>query len=349
MKNRASRQSRKRLILIFCLSLLFFLFLITLRDCKEEPPLPVWHEYRVTIETTVQEDTGEVDTVEGRDTVIETAANTSVPDTSAAVESKDTSALQDPSVEESTSADSLFVYADPWGGRHFDSITVRLFCRETCLVLFSLEDSLNLTSYSDPIKIRRSKTLWIAGVNKKGEQSDHVRIKYVIEKKRGRCPENMKPFEINNKSVCMDMYEWPNKEGEQPAPYVTRREAVDSCATLEKRLCTLKEWQTVCTGPEHYMYPYGNDYNENYCPAKEKTARRSGRFPVCRSYYGTYDMPGNLWEWTSTESREREGFYMVTGGNWNTGDQATCMQTKYSFFPQNKYLFVGFRCCSDVE
>ncbi|MFC1585928.1 formylglycine-generating enzyme family protein, partial [Fibrobacterota bacterium] len=257
--------------------------------------------------------------------------------------------LKDSSVTPSAYIDTLYVYADPWGGRHFDSVTVELFCRESCLVLFSLEDSVNLVSYSEPINIRRNQTVWIAGVDEIGNQSRPIEIKYVIEKQSGKCPEGMKPFGSEGGVTCMDKYEWPNKEGEWPSAYVTHKEAIDSCALAGKRLCTMGEWQLVCSGPEHSVYPYGNRYNENYCPAKEQAVNRSGRFPACRSYFGIFDMPGNLWEWTGTESSQRTGYFMVAGGNWTTGDQATCRQTKYSFFPQNRYLFVGFRCCSDVD
>jgi hypothetical protein len=342
-------------ILLILLFALVFLFIV-LKSCRGkplEPPSPLEPGTFLT-DTTIREDTADTlseDTVEKKDTL----APAPVPQKPAEVDSPGDTTLEmyrlimhDSVIVESESADSLFVYADPWGGRHFDSVTVELFCREGCLIIYSLEDSLNMKSYSDPIKILRNQTLWIAGVNDSGQQSSPVQIKYVIEKRRGDCPENMMPFESQGSMVCMDVYEWPNKDGERPSAYVTRREAADSCAAAGKRLCTLEEWQIACRGPERNLYPYGNKYNENYCPAKEKTARRSGRFPVCRSYFGFYDLTGNLWEWTSTQYTEREEYYMVAGGNWTTGNQATCRQTKFSFFPQNRYLFVGFRCCQDV-
>jgi hypothetical protein len=255
--------------------------------------------------------------------------------------------LIDSALPEAAFNDSLYVYADPWGGRHFDSVTVSLFCRESCLVLYSFEDSIHLKSYDHPLKIRRNAKLWIAGVNDSGSQSEPVEIVYTIEKRKGDCPSGMMPFRLDGGLKCMDIYEWPNTEGEEPTAFVNQGEAADSCRSAGKRLCSYKEWNTVCRGPEGYRYPYGSRYNENHCPAKEASAVRSGRFPACRSYYGVYDLVGNLWEWTATPSSRKEGFFLVAGGNWDTGGQAACDLQKFSFYPQNRYLFVGFRCCVD--
>ncbi len=240
-----------------------------------------------------------------------------------------------------------YLYADPWGGRHFDSVTVSLYCREDCLILYSLEDSVNLKTYSEPLTLRRNATLWLSGLDTRNRQVEPVRIDYTVERNPGLCAANMLPYEKDGKTVCMDIFEWPNKEGELPRTFVNQAEARDSCASVGKRLCTLEEWRFVCKGPGRENYPYGNRYNENHCAAREQTVQRAGRFPACRSYYGTMDMTGNVWEWTSTESTDREGFFMTAGGNWNAGNEATCGFSKYSFYPQNRYPVVGFRCCQD--
>lgn len=269
-----------------------------------------------------------------------------------------------------------YIFADPWGGRHFDSVTVRAICRESCLVLYSLNDTAQFKTYDTPITFRRDTKLWLAGVREDGTRLPAIAIDYVIERDVGKCPAGMVPFEGGDKSgdnkkdanadknqsaqnkssegkegpqACMDRYEWPNREDASPQAFVSWREAGDSCRAVGKRLCTLSEWQSVCSGPEAARYPYAARYDERHCPAKEAGPARSGHFPVCRSYYGTYDMTGNVWEWTSTPHSDREGFFMVVGGNWDAGDQATCSFTRYSFYPQNRFPMVGFRCCADAE
>ncbi len=241
-----------------------------------------------------------------------------------------------------------YIYADPWGGRHFDSVRVALHCREECLILYSLEDSVHFKSYETPFTFRRNTTLWLSGIDSLRRQVAPIRVEYVIERNPGACSENSMPVEVNGKSVCMDVFEWPNREGAFPSTFVNQQEASDSCKHAHKRLCTEEEWRTTCQGPDKATYPYGNKYNENYCPAKEAAVTRSGRFPVCRSYYGVYDQTGNLWEWTSTPSKSDSDFFLVAGGNWDSGNEGTCSLAKFSFYPSVRYPFVGFRCCQNV-
>lgn len=258
---------------------------------------------------------------------------------------------------------SPYLWADPWGGRHFDSVRVTLHCREGCLLLYSLEDSVNFKSYEEPLVFKRNATLWISGIDSLNRQAEPVRIDYVIERNPGACTGNSMPISASvsapvsgaasaagakGGTVCMDLYEWPDSDGAVPRAFVNRQEAADSCASVGKRLCTAVEWREACQGPDAESYPYGRRYNENRCPAKEAAASRSGRFPACRSYYGLYDMTGNLWEWTSTPAPDPD-FYMVAGGNWTAGNEATCGYAKFSFYPAVRYPFVGFRCCQDVS
>jgi hypothetical protein len=241
-----------------------------------------------------------------------------------------------------------YIYADPWGGRHFDSVRVSLHCREGCLILYSFEDSVHFKSYEEPFVFRRNTTLWLSGIDSLNRQVAPIRVEYVIERNPGACAGNSMPLEVKGKTVCMDIYEWPNREGEIPRTFVNQKEAADSCRGAGKRLCSQEEWRDGCQGPDGAAYPYGGKYNENHCPAKEPAAARAGRFPVCRSYYGVFDMTGNLWEWTSTPAKGDADFFIVAGGNWDAGNEATCSLAKYSFYPSVRYPFVGFRCCSDV-
>jgi formylglycine-generating enzyme required for sulfatase activity len=217
------------------------------------------------------------------------------------------------------------------------------------LVLYSLNDTVQFRTYDAPLTFRRSTTLWVAGVRGDGTRLEPIRIDYVIERNRGNCPPDMVSFELGGEERCMDRFEWPNREDASPQAFVSWREAQDSCTRAGKRLCALEEWQAVCMGPERAKYPYSAPYDERYCPAKEAGPAHSGHFPVCRSYYGSFDMTGNLWEWTSTPHPNREGFYQVAGGNWEGGDQATCKFTRYSFYPQNRFPMVGFRCCDSTR
>ncbi len=242
-----------------------------------------------------------------------------------------------------------FVYADPWGGRHFDSVRVTLHCRENCVVLYSLEDSVHFRSYDSALTFRRNTTLWMAGETFDGRQTPPVRLEYVIEKNRGECPSQTMPVKVDRRTVCVDEYEWPNREGAWPQTMVSQAQAEDSCQAAGKRLCTREEWQDACQGPDQSRYPYGTPYDERYCPAQQTAPARSGRSPACRSYYGIYDLTGNVWEWTATPDSAEDDFFWVAGGDWETAEKATCRQAKFSFYPQNRYPSVGFRCCEEPK
>jgi len=242
-----------------------------------------------------------------------------------------------------------YVFPNPWGGRHFDSVTVGLFCREDCLILYSLEDSVHLRSYERPFTFRRTSRLWFAGVSAKGNRTPVTRLDYVIEKNPGKCKGNSMPVSVHGRDVCVDVYEWPNRDNAQPRVMVNREQAEDSCNSVGKHLCSLEEWRAGCQGPEQSRYPYGDSYDERYCAAQQSGSSRSGRLPACRSYYGLYDLTGNVWEWTSTPNPERDNFFFVAGGNWDAAEKGTCGLAKYSFYPQNAYPGVGFRCCADVK
>ncbi len=331
---------------LFALVLLIALGLLVQRCWQDPPPPPVWptdtlktsglppKPDTIAIETTAQPLPTEI---KPRPTLPpKPIAKTPAPDTATPAPQKQDTALP-------------YVYADPWGGRHFDSVTVRVICRESCLVLYSLTDTLQFKSYESPLTFRRNTTLWIRGLQNDGTQMEPVKIEYVITRDPGNCPVDMVPFQTSGQEICMDKYEWPNHEDALPQAFVSWKNAVDSCASVSKRLCTLDEWQNVCAGPENARYPYAARYDARYCPAKESGPAHAGHFPACRSYYGTYDMTGNLWEWTSTPYPEREGFYRVAGGNWEAGNEATCGLSRYSFYPQNRFNMVGFRCCDEAK
>jgi hypothetical protein len=256
-----------------------------------------------------------------------------------------------------------YLWADPWGGRHFDSVRVTLHCREGCVLLYSLQDSIQFKSYEDTLVFKRNTTLWISGIDSLNRQAEPVRVDYVIERNPGACKGNSMPISsggaggglrsaegaagAGKSTVCMDLYEWPDSDNAVARAFVSQKDAADSCRSAGKRLCSAVEWKDACQGPDKEAYPYGSKYNENHCPSKEPAASRSGRFPVCRSYYGVYDMTGNLWEWTSTPAPDSD-FFMVAGSNWTAGNEATCGYAKFSFYPTVRYPFVGFRCCQDA-
>lgn len=170
---------------------------------------------------------------------------------------------------------------------------------------------------------------------------------------------------------CIDRYEWPNQEGEEPLVMKTWYEARDACARAGKRLCGDTEWTVACEGQERLPYPYGYERSAEACnidkphpavneralgsrdPAvREAEARRlwqgepSGARPACVSPYGVFDMTGNVDEWVVNESGRpyRSG---LKGGYWGpVRDRCRPMTTAHS--ESFSFYQIGFRCCADV-
>ena len=73
-------------------------------------------------------------------------------------------------VSQSIKDDSLpYVFADPWGGRHFDSVAVRLHCLEDCAILFSLGDQ-NVLHHLFTMRDHMTKTRFLH----KSTRDDHA-------------------------------------------------------------------------------------------------------------------------------------------------------------------------------
>jgi hypothetical protein len=238
---------------------------------------------------------------------------------------------------------------NPPPGRYFEKINLEILCNEpNCKVEYKLEPATEVRLYQKPLEVNVSSGFYFWATDSAGNISEPIYARYDREVGSNKCGRNMMPVPSGASEICMDMFEWPNQKGEKPLSFVSQEEAMAQCAGVSKRLCKIEEWQSACSGKSKLKYPYGNSYRPTACYTAVKEAGRSGRREQCRSYYGIFDLSGNLWEWTSTPYEKRTSFFYVAGGAWDTQDATGCSETKFSFYPQNKYQFVGFRCCADL-
>ncbi len=172
------------------------------------------------------------------------------------------------------------------------------------------------------------------------------------------------------KHFCIDRFEFPNKQGEQPVVMKSFIEAEQTCKGLGKRLCGGSEWTLACEGQEHLPYPYGVKRDASACNidrphpdvnekalANPKTrdaevarlwgGEPSGARAACVSSYGVHDMTGNVDEWVVNEDGKpfKSG---LKGGYWGpVRDRCRPITTAHG--PEFSYYQVGFRCCANAE
>ena len=240
-------------------------------------------------------------------------------------------------------------YLTPPPGRYFDPIKLKVKCEERkCKTWLSVGDTLNPVSAEKGAEYNKKGIVFFRAEDSVGNVSAWQTGEYDMASDN-KCKKNAYPVPVNGKEVCVDAYEYPNIPGETPRDMVSHEQAKTLCENAGKRLCTIEEWQAACKGRDNLKYSYGNTYKPFSCNANTNAASRTGRKTLCRSWWGMYDMNGNLWEWTATPSKEKSGAFLVAGGSWNVNNQSRCTESSYSFYSQNTYNSVGFRCCQDMN
>lgn len=242
------------------------------------------------------------------------------------------------------------VYADPSGGLHRKAISVKLLADKSCTIQWKLQDDDEWKTYEEPVRLQKNATLYFSAFDSCGNRTETRRERYEFDLS-GRadlCPDDMEYIRVGKSEFCMDRYEWPNRKGATPLSFVSLYEAMDSCYSVGKRLCTSQEWSTACAGPHGWKYPYGKSYENEACGTRDTTVQAAGSRPECRGYFDLHDMSGNLAEWTSTPSTQNRSFNNVMGGFYESGSQSSCTDSRYSYYPQNRHNPVGFRCCKDI-
>lgn len=164
--------------------------------------------------------------------------------------------------------------------------------------------------------------------------------------------------------------------GTQPSPglrnhpvvYVSWRDAVAYCAWLSQerseivRLPTEAEWEKAARGTDGRVFPWGNEEpNANRCNFELEIGGTTpvGIYQFGASPFGTLDLAGNVWEWTSSlykdypykaddgrEDAAAAGRRVVRGGSFVSARNFVRCACRNVSDPDSRSGYIGFRVVS---
>ncbi|HEY1012293.1 MAG TPA: SUMF1/EgtB/PvdO family nonheme iron enzyme, partial [Herpetosiphonaceae bacterium] len=151
---------------------------------------------------------------------------------------------------------------------------------------------------------------------------------------------------------------------DHPVVNVTWADADAYCAWRAKRLPTEAEWERAAKGDGQPTWPWGDQWNlenANIAESGRGTTAPVGTHPGGAGPYGTLDLAGNVWEWTSTiyrpypydpadgrEDAASENPRVLRGGSWLDDRRAVHGSGRNSFQSTLSNNNVGFRCALDA-
>jgi serine/threonine-protein kinase len=166
------------------------------------------------------------------------------------------------------------------------------------------------------------------------------------------------------KPGCLETYEAKTKKN-HPVVCVNWDQAKTYCEWRGGRLPTEAEWEKAARGTDGRMYPWGDAPPDgtllNFINSKLFDTRSVGSYPKGVSFYGVYDMAGNVWEWVADWYDENyysnslpgnppgpptADYKILRGGSWYSNDNNVRATYRNYLTPDGQTDDTGFRCAT---
>ncbi len=129
-----------------------------------------------------------------------------------------------------------------------------------------------------------------------------------------------------------------------PVHGVTWEMANAYCQGAGKRLPTEAEWVAAARGPHGWLYPWGDERTAVSLPASGTYP--IGSIPTNRSFFGAFDMAGNVWEWVGDPALPILDGQRVLRGGANSFQQDLTQRLPGDPNSSVMTADAGFRCAA---